>query len=298
MDKALLFGATGNLGREIAGELKKQGYGITAVARSEALAKSLAGTVDEYVIADVMRDGSLRGVCDGFAIIISALGKSVSPKDRSKPSFRDVDYAANSRILKEAIKGGVRKFIYVSAFQAGEYPHLEYFRAHHDFAEELIRSGVDYVIVEPPALFSAFLDMFDLAAKGRLMTLGDGLRRTNPIYEGDLAAVCVAAIKESRKTIAAGGREIFTRRQLAQIVQSHVNPGKKVRRVPLGLVRALLPLTRAFDRNTYDKFAFFIQVMAEDTIAPQVGETRFEDYIGMKAGKCNFPSCFGRNRAR
>lgn len=32
----------------------------------------------------------------------------------------------------------------------------------------------------------------------------------------------------------------------------------------------------------HDKFAFFSAVIQEDTIAPQVGEMKFEDYIQLK----------------
>lgn len=41
----------------------------------------------------------------------------------------------------------------------------------------------------------------------------------------------------------------------------------------------LLPMLKMFTKNTYDKFAFFTAVMQTDTIAPQVGETTFEQYI-------------------
>ena len=37
-----------------------------------------------------------------------------------------------------------------------------------------------------------------------------------------------------------------------------------------------------FSKNTFDKFAFFIEVMQHDTIAPQVGTMTFEDYIIQK----------------
>ena len=40
---------------------------------------------------------------------------------------------------------------------------------------------------------------------------------------------------------------------------------------------------KLFNKNMYDKFSFFTAVMQEDTIAPQVGQMKFEDYIKMKA---------------
>ena len=95
---------------------------------------------------------------------------------------------------------GVKKFIYISAFHAERYPHLTYFHVHQQFAERLMRSGLAYTIIKPPALFSAFIDLFELAEKGRLINMGKGDKLTNPVYEGDVAAVCINAITQDVST--------------------------------------------------------------------------------------------------
>lgn len=283
MKKAILFGATGNLGKEIGKELVRQGYELTVVVRNESQAAKLAGLTDRYVIADVCNKATLRAVLDNQEIVLSALGKSVSPHDKSKPTFREVDFAGNANILEEARKAGVRKFVYVSAFHAENYLHLEYFKVHHDFSELLKQSGIDYSVIKPPAIFSAFLDMIGMAEKGRLLNIGKGDKKTNPIFEGDLAKIVVDSIRQPNSTIEAGGKTVYTRRQLNEIIQNQVDSGKKIRSVPPGILKITLPLMRLFDRNAYDKFAFFTAVMQHDTIAPQVGPTRFEDYIRIKA---------------
>ena len=77
-------------------------------------------------------------------------------------------------------------------------------------------------------------------------------------------------------------KTIYTRRQLNEIVQIQVDNRKKIRNVPIGLFKLTLPLIKMISKNTYDKFAFFIEVMQYDTIAPQVGAMIFEDYIKLK----------------
>jgi uncharacterized protein YbjT (DUF2867 family) len=282
MKKVILFGATGNLGQEIAKELVRQGYELTVAVRNEKKASALSQLTTRYIIADACSKNSLKGICDGHEIVVSALGKSVSPNDKSKPGFREVDLEGNRNILEEAIKSGVKKFVYVSAYQSENYLQLEYFRVHHEFSELLKKSGIDYSIIKPPAIFSAFIDMIDMAKKGRLINIGPGDRKTNPIYEGDLAKVCVDSIREHNKTIEAGGKTIYTRGQLNEIIQQQADKSKKVRSVPLVIFRMLLPVIKIFNRNMFDKFAFFTEVMKHDTIAPQVGETKFEDYIRQK----------------
>jgi uncharacterized protein YbjT (DUF2867 family) len=282
MKNIILFGSTGNLGKEIAKELVKQGYDLTIVVRNEAKAKSLSDITTKYIIADVCNKATLERIFDKQEIVISALGKSVSPNDKSKSTFRDVDYSANTNILNEATKAGIKKFIYVSAFHAEKYLHLEYFKVHHDFSELLKKSGIDYSIIKPPAIFSAFIDMIEMSKKGQLVNIGKGDKKTNPIYEGDLAKITVDAIHTQNNISEAGGKTIYTRRQLNDIVQKEVNYHKKIWTIPLGLFKATVPIIKLFNKNTFDKFAFFIEVMQHDTIAPQLGTMTFEDYVKLK----------------
>jgi uncharacterized protein YbjT (DUF2867 family) len=285
MKKVLLFGATGNLGKEITKELNKQNYDVTIVVRNQAKADAMLSLGVKYKIAQVTDPSSLGGICNGFDIVVSALGKSVSLNDKSKPGFEEIDLDANTNILEEAKKSGVRKFVYVSAFQSENYLHLTYFRVHHEFSERLKASGINYSIIKPPAIMCAFIDVIEMARQGKLMNIGAGNKQTNPIYEGDLARVCVDSIEQSNVIVEAGGKYTYTRKQLNEIIQKEVDPGKKLITAPLGMVKIALPVLKLFNRNTYDKFAFFLEVMQHDTFAPKIGEKKFEDYIKEQAHK-------------
>lgn len=278
MSKVILFGATGNLGTCVAHELVAQGFDVTCVVRNTSKADRLPVKV-LTVTADVTKATDLAGITQGFDVVISCLGKSVSLSDRSKASFYDIDFTANSLILADAVRSKVNKFVYVSAFHAERYSHLEYFLVHHEFSEKLKASGLNYSIVKPPALFGAFKEAVDLARKGRLVNIGKGDRKTNPISEGDLAKVMVASIAQNNAVVEAGGKEILTRKQILEIIQEEVNPGKPLRTIPMGLVQKVLPLVKLLSRKQYDKLAFFLEVMQHDVIAPPVGEMRLKDYL-------------------
>ena len=280
--KILLFGATGNLGLAIAKELKQKGYEVTAVVRNKIKARKLESITPKIIVADVTIPSDLVNISNGFDIVISSLGKSVSPNDKSKPTFRDIDYIANSNILNEAKKSNVKKFIYISAFHSEQYLHLEYFKVHHEFSEKIISSGINYSIIKPPAIFSAFMDMIEMAKKGQLVNIGLGDKKTNPIYEGDLAKITVDSLNKPNSIIEVGGNTIYTRRQLNEIVQQTINPSKSIKNVPLIVFKCLLPIFKIFNKNTFDKFAFFIEVLQHDTIAPKVGNMTFEEYIRMR----------------
>lgn len=279
MKKVILFGATGHVGRKVAEELARQNFELTVVIRNNGKAHYFKDIQAKIVHADVLKPDSLRGICDGQKVVISTLGKSVSPNDWSKPTFRQVDLEGNGNILNEAQKSGVKKFIYLSAFHAEKYPDLNYFAVHEQFSRILINSGIDYSVIKPPAIYSAFLDMIDLASKGRLVSIGTGEFKTNPIYEGDLAKIIVDNIHQTNSIVEAGGKNIYSRIQMLEIIQQNVNPANKIQKLPLELVKMVLPVLSIINKNAYDKFAFFLKVMNTDTLAPQIGERSFEEYI-------------------
>ena len=279
MKKVLLFGGSGNAGLHIAKILQQQGYATTAVLRSEIKSSSVKNFVASTLIVNFKDPANINGLCAGYDIVISALGKSVSPFDTSRESFRAVDYNINAAILKDAVAAGVSKFIYVSAFHAEKYEGLEYFQVHQDFSDNLVRSGLNYSVIKPPAIFSAFKDLFSLAQKGQLVTLGKGDKKTNPIFEGDLAEIIVNSITEKDVVIEAGGPEVLTRQGINEIIQREIAPHKKIRRVPFWLIDFMLPVIKLVSRNMYDKMAFFTAVMKEDAIAPVRGKLPFSEYV-------------------
>ncbi len=234
MKNVLLFGATGNVGFQIAKELQSRGYNTTAVVRTAAKTHLLTGVANGVIVVNLADFNNIIGLCKGYDIIISALGKSVSPFDRSKESFREIDFNINEAILKDAVNARVGKFIYISAYHAEKFNDLEYFRVHHEFSNLLIASSLNYSIIKPPAVFSAFKDLFPFAKKGQLVTLGYGDKTTNPIYEGDVATIVVDAINDFNTVIEAGGPEIHSRHEINVIIQKEIAPDKKVRKALCG----------------------------------------------------------------
>ncbi len=279
MRKVLLFGGTGHLGRCLAAAIKSQGYQLDLAVRNPVKAGSLKIPCDRILTWQHDRADTLDAIFGEPDIVISSLGKSVSPNARDKASFHEVDFELNHKILKEAIRRGVKKFVYISAFHSERYPDLEYFRVHEAFSAELQRSEIDFAIIKPTSLFSAYLEMIPLARKGALFTFGSGSHKTNPIAEDDVAQLAIKAIEEPETIIEAGGPKVYTRRELAEIIQGSFAPEKKVKRMPVSILKFFLPVIRLADRNLYDKLRFFIEVMAVDTIAPTKGTMIFEDFV-------------------
>lgn len=278
----ILFGATGNVGRALASELIRAGHSTTAVIRDARKSHDFEAMGCAVRVADPNDPQQLKGLCAGQDVVVSAIGKPVSPNDRSKPGFQDIDHALNVRILNEALSNRCSEFVHISAFHSERYPDLAYFSSHHAFEKALMAAGIRHHIIKPPALFCAFNDMIPMARKGLLVQFGKGDRTTNPIHEADVARIAVAAIGGPTSVIEAGGPRTYTRRELADILQSAIAPKHTVKSVPMGLVKGFLPILKVLDRNTYDKLAFITTVMEVDTVAPALGERLFEDYVNRK----------------
>ncbi len=283
----ILFGATGNVGRALASELVKAGHSTTVVIRNAALSQYYESIGCTVRVSDPNDPKQLAGLCSGQDVVVSAIGKPVSPMDRSKPSFHDIDYSLNVNILIEALVNRCSEFVYISAFHSERYPDLAYFSSHHAFEKKLLEADIKHHIVKPPALFCAFNDMIPMARKGLLVQIGKGDHTTNPIHEADVARIAVSSIGGPSSIIESGGPKTYTRRELADILQSAIAPKKTVKTVPMGLVKGMLPLLKILDRNTNDKLAFITTVMEVDTVAPTKGTLNFESYFNIQHSNFN-----------
>jgi uncharacterized protein YbjT (DUF2867 family) len=278
MANILVAGASGGVGKAVLHELKQQSHHIRALARTTAKLGQLA--VDDVFLADARDPAKLAGACEGCEIVISALGGSLQlGRTEKHATYWDVDYMANKNLLVEAQRAGVRKFIYVSVFQAQEIKGSAYFAAHAAFEDELKRSGLSYALIRPTGIYYIFEEFVNLARKGIVPLIGDGRARTNPIDEREVARVCVAALDGTQTEYDIGGPDIFSRREISE--RCFAVLGKKPRfiKYPIGLMRLLIQPLKLFDQRLFDLLDFAILVNHTDFVAPPVGQLKLESYL-------------------
>ncbi len=114
MDRILLAGATGYLGKYILRELLSRGYNTEVIVRnSNKIDNELVkNELLEVKKAEVTKIDSLKGCCENVATIISTVGIT---KQKDGLTYMDVDYQANMNLLEVAKKSNVKKFIYISS---------------------------------------------------------------------------------------------------------------------------------------------------------------------------------------
>ncbi len=291
MEKILVAGASGRLGKALIGELRRRGYKTRALVRDSARLNGSAPLAGEVFTGDARRAGTLKGVCEGVGAVISAMGASLKlARTGDGGGYREVDLGANLNLLECARRAGVRKFVYVSLHGAEQMRGHGYVDAHEEFVAALAASGLDHTVVRPTGFFYVFEEIFKMAERGRVMMVGEGGVRTNPVHEEDVARECADAVEVGEKELHVGGPETYTRREIAELAFAALKREPKISSLPPWLVRSLLKPVRLYDQRLYDFCDFGVAASTTDLVAPPAGTRSFKKYFEQLAGGGPGPS--------
>ncbi len=277
MKKILLAGSTGYLGKYIVEELLVRKMDFKAIVRNPQKLKGLGLTSSQIIEAQVTDRTSLSGCCDGIDTIISTVGIT---RQKDGLTYMDVDYQANKNLLDEAIKSGVRKFVYISVLHSERLTHLKICQAKERFVRELQDAGLEYCIIRPSGFFSDIKEFYEMAKKGRAYLFGDGNKKVNPIHGADLAKICVDAIFQEEKDVEVGGPDVFSHREITEIAFEAFQKKIKITYIPNWIRLLMLRIAPVFLSNaSFGPVEFFLNVMAMDMDAEKYGNRTLEAYF-------------------
>jgi len=155
--KVLVAGATGVTGRWVIKRLQSYGIPVRALVRSEEKGKSLGDGI-ELAIGRVQNAEDLAEAVKGCDAVISALGSS-SIFGESSPA--EVDRDGVIRLVDEAAKAGIKKFVLVSSLSVTKTLHpmnlfggvLSMKHAGEEHLREVFsQGGRSYTIIRPGGL--------------------------------------------------------------------------------------------------------------------------------------------------
>ncbi|MCG9682746.1 SDR family oxidoreductase [Vibrio sp. Isolate23] len=275
--KVLVVGATGYLGTHIVKQLLEQKRDFIALARNKKKLIEIGLSESQIVEAQVTKPEQLEGICRGVDVVISCLGIT---RQKDDVSYMDVDYQANLNILLEAESSGVRRFIYVSAFKAQEYPQVRLLRAKERFARRLLNSEhLSPCVIRPNGFFVDLEEFYRMAAKGRIYQFGQGTMRMNPIDGEDLASFCLSQLDSDQNEYDIGGPEVLSINELARLAFQVQNKPVSIVSVPDIVRRALLWFFPHLPENWVGPPEFFLTVLGRDAIAPCYGNKTIRDHF-------------------
>jgi uncharacterized protein YbjT (DUF2867 family) len=228
----LVFGATGHIGRELISILSSEGVPTIAVARAPERARPLPGI--RWAKADLADPASIDGLLGGVETMFLLTGNG--------PDLG----ALQATAIRAAAKSGVEYVVKLSALGASDHSKSPIGRAHHEAEEELIASGMRWVILRPHAFMQNLLDQTPaIVREGRIFAAsGDG--KVPFVDTRDIAAVAAVTLTHSGhdgKKYVLTGPEALSYFDVARILSDAV--GRPITYVPLSLEEARERMGRA-----------------------------------------------------
>ena len=267
MEKVLIAGASGYLGKCAVRAFKENGYYVRALVRDAAKLDTVKGYVDHIFTGRVTQPETLEGVCDSIDYVFSALGITRQPDN---VTYRDVDYGGNKAILELAVRAPVKKFVFTSVFNAHKYQDIELFRVKEKFAEDLRASGIAYSIIRPTSFFSDMQEIWAMAKSGRAYLLGSGKNKNNPIDGNDLARIVADGITKEEKELSVGGPDVYSHEEVARLAFSVLGTEPKITKIPEFIVRFIAKLAYPFiTKRKRGGIEFLLTAYLNDFVAPR-----------------------------
>ena len=222
--KILLAGAFGNLGIEILKVLCEAGHEVIAADLKEKENNGLEGKYTFRAI-DATKKETMKGICDGAEVVITTMGLTTSS---TKFTAYDIDYQGNMNLLEEAKAAGVKKFNYISVIACKE-PGAEKVPMLHAkamFEDELVKSGLEYVIYRPTGYFYDIAKVFKpYIDKGEMQLLkGYHGVKANVVDCPDFAAFIAEHMMDTNAIYEVGGKETYTYEEMAKLCFPSARP--------------------------------------------------------------------------
>jgi nucleoside-diphosphate-sugar epimerase len=188
--KLAITGGTGFVGSHLIDAALAAGHSVSALTRREQPPRD--GVT--WVGGSLGDRGSLERLVAAADALIHVAGVL---KARDSAGFEAGNVHGTLAVLAAATAGGVHRFVHVSALAARE-PSLSLYGASKARAEALVeRSGLDWAIVRPPAVYGPgdpeTLDLFKMARAGQIYMPPRG--RLSLIHVDDLARLLLALVQ-------------------------------------------------------------------------------------------------------
>ncbi|KZV88373.1 NAD(P)-binding protein [Exidia glandulosa HHB12029] len=289
-----LVGGTGFLGRHIAAYLKTKGlYAIRVGTRSPTRARNVHGEDNVQVVqADVTQPDTLATAFSGADVVVSLAGYLQA----SEAQFDLVQRRGAGNVAAAARNAGA-SLVHVSAIGADPRSSLPYWRTKALGEQEVLKELPTATIIRPSLVFGPGDEFFGRFAKlARILpfmpVFDGGVSRFQPVYVGDIAKfveLCARGTPEvssavSGKVVEAGGPEIFTYRELMQLVLKYSHRRRPILSLPsaVGKFQAffsekLPPNLFSLTRDQIEQLKYDNIVAADPRLQPQTLD--FDDFL-------------------
>ncbi len=275
----VVAGATGYLGRHVTVALHEAGFRVRALTRSLGRLAPVRHLCEDVFVGEATRPETLKGLCDGAWAVFSSLGIRAF---RGKVTYEDVDWRANSNLVRLAQDAGVERFLFVSVLHGPRIRRLvPQAEARERVVDELETSALQWTVFRPTGFFNDMAEVFRMARRGRVWLVGDGSRRLNPIHGMDLARFIATRMGDDesiRREYDVGGPEILTYRQIGELAFEILGSRPRFGRLPPRLLGGLGRVVQPLAPNLGNAMRFLAAMGTMDAVGPRTGEHRLREF--------------------
>lgn len=188
MRNILVSGATGFLGQELSNRLMRMGYrvvGLTRTMRDDLIGVPMKG--------DLLRADPFVGPDLTYDAIMHCAGHHPGETDEVEKLHED----GTRRMVEEAKRMGVKRFIYISAMGASFHAPTRFQRSKWTGEQIVVHSGLEFTILRPHLMFgpgSRTFRRLEEAANRPLAVLPETKPLIQPVYVGDVAEIAVRSL--------------------------------------------------------------------------------------------------------
>jgi len=231
MNRVLVTGANGFVGRQLSMELAAAGWHVRAAVRMPFRPQSSALPYEEHLVGTIGRDTDWTVALSGVEAVVHLAGLSIirdTCAESALAAFRDVNVEGTRRLARACLQNGVRRILFLSSIRAvGERTEtglpfsegspcrprdpygISKCEAEETLLEELRLGSVETVILRPPLIYGPgvganFLRLMRAVDQRIPLPLGRVRNRRSLIYIRNLTSGVIICLSHP---LAAG--EVF-----------------------------------------------------------------------------------------
>jgi len=242
--RVVLLGATGFVGHHVLPRLSADGHECLALSRYRMSCRDLSIIPRvEVRQADVYDPAKLAEALSGADAVINMVG-ILNESGRRGKGFHKAHVELVERVLEGCRSAGVRRFVHVSALNAGK--GRSHYLSSKGQAEERIRQATDIAgtILQPSVIFGAEDSFFNrfagLLRLAPVLPLACPDARMQPVWVGDVAAVVAASLADDStigETLVLVGPRDYSLRELVEFTASVIDRKPRIIGLPDSLAR-------------------------------------------------------------
>lgn len=255
MQRITIFGATGKLGRPVALELARAGFGVTAMVRHPEAARKLLPDSIRLLPGDLRDPASIRAALQGA----DALYLNLSVLPASSPKAFQPEREGLAQAVAAAQELGIRRIAYCSSlvqrYQGMNGFDWWVFRLKHEAVRLIRESGIGHTLFYP----STFMDNFEAGSYrmgSRILLAGVSKHPMYFIAAEDFARQVRRSFEllqpgENREYVVQGPEALTADEAAARFMAQYRKAKLQAARMPMGMMRMLAPFSRTFDYGAH-----------------------------------------------